>query len=111
MVGELRADGARHEFDRRGSRLRSQHAIEDVSSVSAVFGPVGSVDFVVDVVSGVDECDVLLNAAGSYSTFVPLLRTAEPLSTAPPYGSDIQVIAVTDDPHCHRFSELAVGPD
>jgi hypothetical protein len=101
----------RHEFDRRGSRLRSQHAIKDVSGVSAVFGPVGSVDFVVDVVSSVDECDVLLKTAGPYPTFVPLLRTAEPLSSAPPHGSDIKVLALTDDPHGHRFSQLAVGPD
>src|SRR5260370_24136607 len=101
----------RHEFDRRGSRPRSQHDIQDVAGVSAVFGPVGSVDLVVDVVSGVDECDILLNAAGPYPTFVPLLGTAEPLSAPPPHGSDVQVIAVTDDPHGHRFSQLVVAPD
>jgi hypothetical protein len=57
--------------------------------VSAVLGPVGSVDFVIEVVVGVDECDVLLNTPGSYPTLVPLLGTPEPMTTAPPDGSNV----------------------
>jgi hypothetical protein len=48
----------RAEFARRTSRLWSQHAVEDASGVSAVLGPVGSLDFVLDAMVGVDECDV-----------------------------------------------------
>lgn len=38
---------------------------------------------------GIDECDVLLNTAGPYPTFVPLLDTAVPMPTAPSNGSDV----------------------
>jgi hypothetical protein len=60
---------------------------------------------------GVDEGDVLLNTTGSYSTLVPLLGTHEPMTTAPPDGSNVQVITVTDDPHGHWFLRFTVAPE
>jgi len=85
----LGARTARHKFDCCGSRLGGQDAVEDASGVSAVLGPVGSVDFVIDVAAGVGECDVLLNTTGSQPTLVPLLGTSEPLTTAPPNRSNV----------------------
>jgi hypothetical protein len=85
----LRGCLARYELDRRGPRLWSQHAVEDASGVPAVFGPIGTIDLIVDVVIGVDEGDVLLNTAGPYPTLVPLLGTTEPLSFAPSDGSEV----------------------
>src|ERR1700693_3673545 len=82
-VAELRAGGARHELDRRRFRLWSQHAVEDASGVSAVFGAVGSIDFGVNVMPGVDEGDLVLNTADAYPTLVPLLGPTEPMSIAP----------------------------
>jgi len=102
---------ARHEFERRGSRIRSQCAVEDASCVPAVLGPVGAVDFVVDVVVGVDECDVLLKTADPYSTLVPVLGTSEPMTTSSPNGSGIYIVAVTDRPDGHWFSQRAIAPD
>src|SRR4029077_1009508 len=81
--------GARHQFDRRGSRLWSQHAVENASGVPAVLGPVGSVNFVLDALVGVDECDVLLNTPGSDPTLLPSLGAPEPMTTAPPDGSNV----------------------
>src|SRR4029077_9169241 len=65
---ELGGAGARHQLDRGRSCLRSQHAVEDVAGVSAVFGPVGSIDFAGYVVLDVDERDVLLYTAGPNPT-------------------------------------------
>src|SRR4029077_15392129 len=107
----LVARRARHEFDGRGSRVRRQHAVENASGVSAVLGPIGRVNFVVDCALGVDECDVVLNAAGSYSTLVPLPGIPEPMSTFPPDGANVQVVAVTDDPHGHRLSRRVIAPE
>ena len=59
---------------------------------------------------GVDECDILLNTAGLYPPLVPVLGTAEPITLGPSDGSEVQVVAVTDDPHGHRFSQHAVPP-
>src|ERR1700730_3519278 len=76
-----------HELEGRRSRLWSQHAVEDASGVSAVLRPVSSIDLVVDVMVGVDECDVLLNTGGLYPTFMPLLGATEPMTTAPSNGA------------------------
>ena len=108
---ELGARRARHQYESCGSRLRGQHAVEDASGVSAVLGPVGSVDFALGVVAGVDECNVLLNTTGPYPTLVPLLRTPEPMTAAASDGSNVQVIAVTDDPYGDRFLRSAVAPE
>src|ERR1700736_6641038 len=83
----LRAGRTSLDFDRRGSRLGSQHAVQDPSGVPAVFGPVGTIEFGVEVVIGVDECDVLLNTTRPYSTFMRHLGAAEPMSIAPSNGS------------------------
>ena len=69
----LSAGRPRHQLDRRGSRLRCQHAVQDPSGISAVFGPVSNVDFVFEVVVGIFECNVPLDAAGAYPTLVALL--------------------------------------
>ena len=69
-----------------------------------VFGPVGSIDFVVDVVGGVDERDILRNTGDLYPALVPLLGATEPMSTAPPNRSDEYVVTLTDGPHGHRFT-------
>src|SRR5260370_5085528 len=109
---ELGSRCARHELERRGSRLRGQHAVEDVSGVPAVLGPVGGIDLIVDVVARcVDECDVLQNAAGSYAALTPLLGFAEPIGIAAPDGSSEQVVAVADGPYGRRLSEAALAPD
>src|SRR6266513_2879867 len=49
--------GARHEFERRSSRVWGQHAFEDSSGVSPVLVAVGGIDFVVDAVIRFNECD------------------------------------------------------
>src|SRR5205807_7831231 len=60
QTSEQRPYLARHELDRRRSRLRRQHAVEDISSVAPVFGPIGSIDRIVDIAVGVNERSVLL---------------------------------------------------
>src|SRR3984893_19550696 len=108
---ELRLCRARHEFGCRGARLRGQHAIEDGSGVLAVFGPVGRVDFVVDVAGGVHEGDVLLDATGPNPTFVCLLDATAPGRLGPLDGSDVEAVAVGDDPDGHRLSKRPVAPE
>src|SRR6202171_1648422 len=107
----LGACRARHHLERRGSGFRGQHAVEDPSGIAPVFGPVGSVDFGIETVAGVDERDVLPNSSGLYPTFVLLLGTAKPVTLAPSNGSDGDVVAERDDPDGHRFSQRAVAPD
>src|SRR5260370_35982178 len=71
---ELGSRCARHELERRGSRLRGQHAVEDVSGVPAVLGPGGGIDLIVRLVARwVGECDVLQNAPGAVPGPTPLL--------------------------------------
>src|SRR5437879_10457821 len=111
MFVELRAGRAWHDFDRRGSRPRSQHAVEDASGVSAVFGPVRSIDSVADVGAGVKECDVLVNTSGPYLTLLRLVGATEPMTAAATDGSDVYVVAVADDPHRNRFSLRALAPN
>src|SRR5258708_8610509 len=108
---ELGARGSRHHLDCRGPRLRGQHAVQDPPGIAAVLGPIGGVDLVVDVVVGVDERDVLLNAGGSYPTLVPLLGAPEPVTTSPPDRSHIQVVAVTSYPYRDRFLRRALPPE
>ena len=48
-----------------------------------VLRAVGAVDLVDDVVTGFDETDVLVDAAGADVTFVPVLRAAEPVRPRP----------------------------
>src|SRR5256885_8298362 len=92
---------ARHEFDRRGSRLRRQHAVEDISSVAPVFGPIRSVDGVVDIVVGVNERNVFLEAPGPDPTFVRLLDATKPGTVRPRNGANVDAIAVAHRPDRH----------
>src|SRR2546426_10050074 len=87
---------ARHQFDRRRSRLRSQHTVEDAAGVAPVFGPVRSVDFIVNGLIGSHERDVFLDAAGPDTTFVPLLRAAKPSRRGAFNGSDVEAGAIAD---------------
>jgi hypothetical protein len=112
MNTEIKAvRSSRHELDRRRPRLWSQHAVEDASGVSAIFGPVGGINFVVETVVSVDERHILLNTAGTYPALVPLLGTTEPISTAPANGSDEYFVAVADGPHGDGFTQHAVAPN
>ena len=61
---ELGARCARHEFDRRGSRLGAHDVADGACGVAAVLGAVRGVDLVVDVVDCVHEGDVFLDAGG-----------------------------------------------
>src|SRR5207244_7728873 len=87
---ELGARRARHQFGRRRLRLRGQHAVEDASGVAPVFGPVGSVDLIVDGVLGAYERNVFLDAAGPEPTFVPLLRPTKPWRLGTLIVSDVE---------------------
>src|SRR6476620_4363496 len=64
--------GARNEFQRCGSRFRGKDGVDDAGGVTAVFGAVGGVDLVVDVVRFEEE-NVLLDATGMDACFVPVL--------------------------------------
>src|SRR5437879_4065241 len=101
---------ARHEFDRRRSRLRRQHAVEDISSVAPVFGPIGSVDGAVDIVVGVNEGGVLLEASGPDPTLVRLLDATKPGTVRPCNGADVEAIAVADRPDRYCLAQRAVAP-
>src|SRR2546423_14423219 len=101
---------ARQKFERRGSRLRSQHAVEDAPGIAPVFGPVGRVDVVVHLVVGVHEGDILLDAAGPDPTFVPVLRAAKPRARRPFHRSEVDVVAVADRPNGHRLSRRSIAP-
>ena len=102
--------GTQHQFECRGSRFTGQHAVKDASGVPAVLGPVGGIDFVLDVLVGVDECDVLLNATGPNTSLVCLQGAPEPMTIAPRDGSNVDVVTMTDGPHGHWFPEGAVAP-
>jgi hypothetical protein len=73
-----------------------------------IFGVVRSVDFVVDVVIGVVERDVPLDAARSDPTFVPRPSASEPGGGGPVDGSDVEVLTSADDPDRHRVAERVV---
>src|SRR5579862_5635443 len=63
---------ARHELERRGAGLWGDDAVDDGVGVAAVLRAVRGVQLV-DVVVGLDEADVLVDAAGSNASFVPCL--------------------------------------
>ena len=75
---------------------------DDACGVAPVLGAVRRVEFIVDVVAGVGEGDVFADAPGLDVAFVPLLGAAEPGGTGPVDGSDIEAIAVADDPDRSR---------
>src|SRR6266550_2814595 len=102
---------AGHEFGRRGPCLGRQHAVEDASGVAPVFGPVRSIDLIVDGVVSVHERDVFLDAARPDPTFVPVLRPTKPRRRRALDRSDVEAIAIPGHPDGHRLSTRAVGPD
>jgi len=78
-----RSGRARHEPDRRRSRLRAHDSANDVCCVAAVLGAVRDVDLVLEIVAGIGEGDVLGDAAGLDAAFVAYLGAAEPGTPAP----------------------------
>src|SRR5689334_11003792 len=87
---------ARHEFERRRSRLSAHHGADVGCGVAAVLGAVRGIDLVADVVvclHNIREGDVFLDAAGPDATLVAYLRAAVPCGSAPTPGSHVQVVA------------------
>jgi hypothetical protein len=64
---------------------------------------------VVEVVVGVHERDVLVDAAGADVSFVGLLCAAEPATGRSAPGADVEVVANTDDPDGHRLPQATVA--
>jgi hypothetical protein len=75
-----------------------------------ILGAIGSVDLVPDVVR-LDEENLLLDAAGVDACFVASPGAAEPGGRASVDGSDVEVVAVADDPDRHRVSQRAVASE
>jgi len=101
--------GARHELERRASRLRARDGVDVAGSVSIVLRAVGGVDLVVHVVR-LDEENVFVDAAGVNVCFVVALGAAESRCGAPVDGSDVEVVAMADDPDRHRVAQRAAAP-
>jgi hypothetical protein len=89
-VSEVVGLRARHEPERRGTRLRVGDAIDDALGVSPVLGAVHGVDPVVDRVIDVLDRNVLLDAVGPDAALVTRPRDAMPASAGPVCGADIQ---------------------
>src|SRR5947209_1712748 len=82
--------------------------------MAAVLGAVRGIDLVVDVVvclHDIHKGDLFLDAAGPDATLVAYLRAAVPRGSAPAPGSDVEVIAHTDDPDRHGVSQRAIAPE
>jgi hypothetical protein len=77
--------------------LGADDGVDDASRVAAVLGAVGGVDLLVQVV-GLDQAHIFVDAAGLDVGFVADLGAAEPGGGAAVDGSDIEVVAVADDP-------------
>jgi hypothetical protein len=74
---------ARHESDRRGSRLGAHHVVDKAGRVAAALCAERGGDLIVDVVVGVHEGDVFLDTAGADTSFVRRLGGAEPAAAGP----------------------------
>ena len=84
---------------------------DDACGVAAVLCAVGGVDLVIDIAVGVHEGDVFVNATSLDVAFVARLSATEPGGGAPVDGSDVEVVAVADDPNRHRISQRAVASE
>lgn len=81
-------------------------------SVSGVLGAVTMIHFVVDVVAGVSESNFFLGAACLDDAFMPLLEGTKPGRIASLDGGlNVEVVAVSDEPDSHGFSQPAVTPE
>jgi hypothetical protein len=79
--------------------------------VSPVFRSIGSIDFVVDLVAGIHEGDVFLEATTPDPALMALLDPPKPRGIATLHGgSDEEVITVADKPYGDWFAEPAIAP-
>src|SRR5260370_27390306 len=106
---QLRARWTRDDLEGRGARRSAQDGVDDAGGIAAVFAAVCSVDLVVDVVVGVHEAHVFVDAACADVPLIAIPRTTEPSAGAPVDGSDVEIVAVADDPDRHRLSQRAVA--
>src|SRR5215471_4149002 len=80
--------------------------------MAAILGAVRGVDLVVEGGGGgILKDDVLVDATSLDVALVAQLSTAKPRGSAPVTGSDVEVVAVANDPNRHRFSHRAVASD
>src|SRR6516162_3629619 len=79
--------------------------------MTAILGAVRGVDLVVEGGGGILKDDVLVDATSLDVALVAQLSTAKPRGSAPVTGSDVEVVAVANDPNRHRFSQRAVASD
>src|SRR5215472_6146879 len=79
--------------------------------MTAILGAVRGVDLVVEGGGGILKDDVLVDATSLDVALVAQLSTAKPRGSAPVTGSDVEVVAVANDPNRHRCSQRAVASD
>src|SRR3989442_2385535 len=93
----LRPFRARHELERCGTRLRADDVVDDAGGVAVVLGAVRGVDLVV-LLHGLDEENVLVDAAGPDVAFLTLTGATEPGGRSYVAGSVVTVGVVVDVP-------------
>src|SRR5712691_12895650 len=96
------------EPDGRGTGTGAGDGVGDALRVPLVFGPVGSVDLVVEAVVSIRECDVFVDATGPDVAFVAHLGAAKPGRGGPVHGPDVKVVGVRDHPDRSGAAERAV---
>ena len=74
--------------------------------MTAILGAVRSVDLVVEGGGGILKDDVLVDATSLDVALVAQLSTAKPRGSAPVTGSDVEVVAVANDPNLSRASSV-----
>ena len=79
--------------------------------MTAILGAVRGVDLVIEGGGGILKDDVLVDATSLDVALVAQLSTAKPRGSAPVAGSDVEVVAVANDPNRYRFSQRAVASD
>ena len=80
------------ELDRRGPRFRADHRL-DVARVPTVLLTVGGVDRFADVLVGVDEGDVPIDAPGADASVVTVPGAAVRAAGATAPGLHVEVVA------------------
>jgi len=57
-----------------------------------------------------DKADVLLHASGADAALSTSLGAAEPGSGTSIHGPHVQLVALANNPHCHRIAQAAIAP-